>query len=75
LFIRDEISGTHLGFKELAMENKPYALGLKTFTNYIGIVQAVAQDANGIGYASIDLAYKTASRPWQSEAWRRASRR
>jgi phosphate transport system substrate-binding protein len=56
LNVRDEISGTHLGFKELAMENKPYALGLKTFTNYAGIVQAVAQDANGIGYASIDLA-------------------
>jgi phosphate transport system substrate-binding protein len=55
---RDEISGTHLGFRELAMENKPYALGLKAFTNYLGIVQNVAQDANGIGYASIDLAGK-----------------
>jgi phosphate transport system substrate-binding protein len=55
---RDEISGTYLGFRELAMENKPYALGLKAFTNYLGIVQAVAQDANGIGYASIDLVGK-----------------
>jgi phosphate transport system substrate-binding protein len=55
---RDEISGTYLGFRELAMENKPYALHLKAFTNYLGIVQAVAQDANGIGYASIDLAGK-----------------
>ena len=55
---RDEISGTHLGFRELAMENKPYALGLKAFTNYFGITQAVAQDANGIGYASIDLVSK-----------------
>ena len=52
---RDEISGTHLGFRELAMENKPYALGLKAFTNYLGIIQTVAQDANGIGYTSIDL--------------------
>jgi phosphate transport system substrate-binding protein len=52
---RDEISGTHLGFQELAMDNKPYALGLKAFTNYLGIVQAVAQDVNAIGYASIDL--------------------
>ena len=25
LFIRDPISGTYLGFRELAMENKPYA--------------------------------------------------
>ena len=55
---RDEISGTHLGFRELAMENKPYALDLKAFTNYLGIIQAVAQDANGIGYASIDLVSK-----------------
>lgn len=55
---RDEISGTHLGFRELAMENKPYALGLKAFTNYLGIIQKVAQDANGIGYASINLVSK-----------------
>ena len=55
---RDEISGTYLGFRELAMENKPYALGLKAFTNYLGIIQKVAQDANGIGYASIDLGSK-----------------
>jgi phosphate transport system substrate-binding protein len=55
---RDEVSGTYLGFRELAMENKPYALGLKAFTNYLGIIQKVAQDANGIGYASIDLAGK-----------------
>src|SRR5262252_2723163 len=32
LYIRDPISGTYLGFRELAMENKPYALNLKTFT-------------------------------------------
>jgi len=52
---RDEISGTYLGFRELAMENKPYALVLKAFTNYLAIAQAVAQDPNGIGYVSIDL--------------------
>jgi len=55
LFIRDPISGTYLGFQELAMEKKPYAAGIKTSTNYTGIVQAVAKDANGIGYSSIDL--------------------
>ena len=53
LYIRDPISGTHLGFCELAMENKPYAGELKTFTGYAEIVKAVAQDANGIGYSSI----------------------
>lgn len=53
LYIRDPISGTHIGFQELAMEKKPYAHP-KTFTNYTGIVQAVAKDPNGIGYSGID---------------------
>jgi phosphate transport system substrate-binding protein len=59
LYARDPISGTYLGFKELAMENKPYAPDPKMFTlftNYPAIVQAVAADPNGIGYASFDLA-------------------
>ena len=56
LYVRDPVSGTYLGFQELAMENKPYASGLKTFTNYAGIAQAVAQDPAGIGYSSFDQA-------------------
>jgi phosphate transport system substrate-binding protein len=56
LYIRDPISGTYLGFQELAMENKHYAAGSKMLTNYTGIVQAVAQDANGIGYSSVSAA-------------------
>lgn len=59
LKIRDPISGTYLGFQELAMEKKPYALGVKTHTNYVGIVQAVGRDANSIGYSSIELATST----------------
>jgi phosphate transport system substrate-binding protein len=55
IYSRDPVSGTALGFKELAMENKPYASGQKTFTNYNGIAQAVGQDAGGIGYCSIEL--------------------
>src|SRR5262245_50545223 len=58
LCIRNPISGTYLGFRELAMENKPYAASTNAFTNYAGIVQAVAQDQNAIGYASLDLAAK-----------------
>lgn len=54
LYIRDPISGTYLGFKELAMSNDSYAQHPKTFTNYEGIVQAVAQDPAGIGYASVE---------------------
>ena len=56
LHIRNPISGTFLGFEELAMEKKPYALGVKTYTNYTGVVSAVAQDASGIGYSSFNLA-------------------
>jgi phosphate transport system substrate-binding protein len=58
LYIRDLISGTFLGFRELAMEDKPYALHPRLFTNYTEIVQGVAQDVNGIGYASFDQAAK-----------------
>jgi phosphate transport system substrate-binding protein len=52
LCVRDPVSGTHIGFRELAMENKPYAGNPKMSTNYAGIVQAVAQDPNAIGYSS-----------------------
>ncbi|MEY2467229.1 MAG: phosphate transport system substrate-binding protein [Verrucomicrobiota bacterium] len=58
VYARDPISGTHLGFQELAMEKKPYVEGFKTFTNYTSIVQSVVQDPNGIGYASLQLSAK-----------------
>ncbi len=58
LYIRHPNSGTYLGFRELAMENKPYALNVKTFTNYTEIVQQIAQDPSGIGYATIIQANK-----------------
>jgi phosphate transport system substrate-binding protein len=56
LYIRDPISGTYIGFKELAMENKPYASEQNLFTNYTAIVAAVGRDVNGIGYSSFNLA-------------------
>jgi phosphate transport system substrate-binding protein len=55
LDIRDPVSGTYLGFRELAMEDKPYPAATNAFASYAAIVQAVAQDANAIGYASPDL--------------------
>jgi phosphate transport system substrate-binding protein len=58
LYIRDPISGTYLGFQEVAMEKQPYSLGVKAFTNHTAIIQAVAQDSYGIGYSSINLAKK-----------------
>jgi phosphate transport system substrate-binding protein len=63
LYVRDPISGTYLGFQELAMQNKPYALGLKTCTNYQAIAQAVAGDPAGIGYVSFDQEVKPGVKP------------
>ena len=56
LCIRDQISGTHLGFQELAMDKKPYPIGVKTYTSYAQLVEAVSKDPNSIGYASVELA-------------------
>jgi phosphate transport system substrate-binding protein len=58
LFIRHPVSGTYLGFRELAVEDKPYALTAKTCTNYTDIVRDVAADPEAIGYASLQLATK-----------------
>jgi phosphate transport system substrate-binding protein len=55
LYARDPISGTYLGFKELAMENKAYALNVKLADSYENDAQAVAQDAAGIGYTGIEV--------------------
>ncbi len=56
VYARDPISGTHLGFKEAAMNNDSYAAHPKLFTSYAGIVEAVGKDAGGIGYSSINHA-------------------
>ena len=55
LHIRDPISGTYLGFKEMAMKDDVYAHDVKLHTNYTEIVNAVAHDPNGIGYTSLNL--------------------
>lgn len=55
-YVRDPISGTHLGFKEIAMNNADYAPHPKLFTNYTGIVTAIVADPHGIGYSGIDMA-------------------
>ena len=56
IYARDPISGTHLGFKEAAMNNDAYAAHPKLFMSYAGIVEAVGKDAGGIGYSSINHA-------------------
>ncbi len=59
LYIRDPMSGTYMGFKELAMENKPYTPDPKMLslsTNYAGIAESVAKDPAGIGYTGMNPA-------------------
>jgi len=56
VYARDPISGTHLGFKEAAMNNDAYAAHFRSLTSYAGIVEAVGKDTGGIGYSSINKA-------------------
>jgi phosphate transport system substrate-binding protein len=56
IYIRDKVSGTYLGFQELAMQRKPYAASARTFTRYSDLVDAVKSDRAAIGYSSMNLA-------------------
>jgi phosphate transport system substrate-binding protein len=56
LYIRNPISGTYLGFRELALQDQAYATNSVTELGaYSAIVDAVAKDVNGIGYAGFNL--------------------
>lgn len=56
LYLRNPISGTYLGFRELALQDRAYATNNATeLTSYSAIVDAVAKDVNGIGYAGFNL--------------------
>jgi phosphate transport system substrate-binding protein len=52
-YARDPVSGTYLGFKELAMGFQDYGTNVQYFTNYNEIAKAVAKDPQGIGYAGL----------------------
>jgi phosphate transport system substrate-binding protein len=55
LMLRDPVSGTYLGFKELAMGFQDYGdQNVQLFTNYLGIADAVAKDPDAIGYSGLD---------------------
>ena len=55
LYIRDPASGTHLGFRELAMRDQAYGETAKALSSYEEIIEAVKADRAGIGYASMNL--------------------
>jgi phosphate transport system substrate-binding protein len=56
VLVRDPVSGTHFGFKEIALANQEYASRAQFFTNYLGIADAVAKDPFTLGYAGLNLA-------------------
>ena len=56
LYVRNPVSGTYLGFKEIAMGNQDYEEHVKLMTNYLSLAEAIAKDPNGVGYAGLDLA-------------------
>jgi len=60
IYIRDAAAGTHLGFRELAMGNQPYAKGVKSINSYPEIYDSVGGDLSGIGYVSMNMAHNPA---------------
>lgn len=55
VLIRDATGGTHLGFQELAMERLPYPASARGFASYTALADAVAADANAVGYVGMNL--------------------
>jgi phosphate transport system substrate-binding protein len=58
LYIRDPVSGTYLGFQELAMDNRPYAKTATQLHTYHEIADEIAGNPNGIGYTGMTLVPK-----------------
>ncbi len=55
VLIRDATGGTHLGFRKLAMDGRPYASSVRTFATYPALAEAVAANPNAIGYVGMNL--------------------
>jgi phosphate transport system substrate-binding protein len=62
LYIRDPESGTHMGFRELAMSKRPYARQARMFGAYTEMAEAVAADPNGLGYVDTTVARRAGIR-------------
>lgn len=55
VFIRDTSGGSHLGFRTLAMENRPYAAFARPFATHAALAEAVAATPEAIGYVGMNL--------------------
>jgi phosphate transport system substrate-binding protein len=63
VFIRDPVSGTYLGFQELAMDRRPYVASARQWKSYPEIVEAVKADPNAIGYAGMIFSAREGVKP------------
>ena len=55
IFIRDTSGGSHLGFRTLALENRPYATFARPFSSHTALAEAVAATPDAIGYVGMNL--------------------
>jgi phosphate transport system substrate-binding protein len=63
VFIRDPVSGTYLGFQELAMDRRSYVASAKQFKSYPEIVEAVKADPNAVSYAGMIFSAREGVKP------------
>ena len=63
VLIRDATGGTHLGFRVLAMENRPYSAAARTFPDYVALADAVAANPDAIGYVGMNLVSRPGLHP------------
>lgn len=54
VYIRDLLSGTYFGFKEMALGNTPYTTEARLLPDYVGIIRSVAADPQGVGFSGFD---------------------
>ncbi len=55
VLIRDATGGSHLGFRELALDRRTYAAHAQGFASFEELVQAVADRPGAIGYVEMNL--------------------
>ena len=55
VLIRDASGGSHLGFRELALDRRAYAAHAQGFANFEELAQAVSKRPGAIGYVEMNL--------------------
>ena len=55
VLVRDASGGSHLGFRELALNNRPYSDSARGLSSHADLAAAVAANPNAIGYVEMNL--------------------